>query len=90
MRGSLRVNVSERVAQVILVHRRGRDLLGQDLVENRRVTGITRLGRLERLVHDGAARDDFAPAFRSFSWSVGLIRVNVFVGGWLRPEAFKN
>jgi hypothetical protein len=30
------------------------------------------------------------PAFRSFSWWVGLIRVNVFVGGWFRPEAFKN
>ena len=29
-------------------------------------------------------------AFRSFSGWVGLIRVNVFVGGWLRPEAFKN
>jgi hypothetical protein len=30
------------------------------------------------------------PAFRSFSSWVGLARVNVFVGGWLRPEAFKN
>ena len=63
VRGSLRVNVSERVAQVVLVHRRGRDLLGQDLVEDRRVTGITRLGRLERvedLVHAGARADDFA------------------------------
>ena len=26
-------------------------------------------------------------AFRSFSWWVGPTRVNVFVGGWLRPEA---
>ena len=31
-----------------------------------------------------------AAAFRSFSWWVGLIRVNVFVGGWLRPEALKK